>query len=271
MKLYIVADMEGIAGVVADIQTGGASSYFEAARLQYTREIRSVCEAALSAGAEEVYVNDFHGNGLTLVTDQLPREVMVIRGGFRPTSGYDLLDSTFTGLVLLGIHARSGTYGGVLPHTYSSKASFEIFGQPVGEFDILALVAGEMKVPTILISGDSKAIEQAGTNMPSTHTVITKYSIGTDGALCVHPDKICEQLRDETKRALKNVSAIEPSQISGPTQLTIRLRDVSLAPRLEWIPGIKKTGDAVFEFTGSNMKAIANIVYGVATLVEAKF
>ncbi|HMM59260.1 MAG TPA: M55 family metallopeptidase, partial [Candidatus Rifleibacterium sp.] len=114
MKLYIVADMEGIAGVVADVQTGGASSYFEAARLQYTREIRSVCEAALSAGAEEVYVNDFHGNGLTLITDQLPREVMVIRGGFRPTSGYDLLDSTFTGLVLLGIHARSGTYGGVL-------------------------------------------------------------------------------------------------------------------------------------------------------------
>jgi len=271
MKLYIVADMEGIAGVVADVQTGGASAYFEAARLQYTREIRSVCEAALSAGAEEVYVNDFHGNGLTLITDQLPREVMVIRGGFRPTSGYDLLDSTFTGLVLLGIHARTGTYGGVLPHTYSSKVSFEIFGQPVGEFDILALVAGEMKVPTILISGDSKAIEQAGTNMPSTHTVITKYSIGTDGALCVHPDKICEQLRDETKRALKNVASIEPSQISGPTQLTIRLRDVSLAPRLEWIPGIKKTGDAVFEFTGRNMKAIANIVYGVATLVEAKF
>ena len=108
MKLYIVADMEGIAGVVADVQTGGASAYFEAARLQYTREIRSVCEAALSAGAEEVYVNDFHGNGLTLITDQLPREVMVIRGGFRPTSGYDLLDSTFTGLVLLGIHARTG-------------------------------------------------------------------------------------------------------------------------------------------------------------------
>ncbi len=271
MKLYIVADMEGIAGVVAETQTGGTSTWFEAARLQYTREIRAVCEAAISAGAEEVYVNDFHGNGLTVQTEMLPREVMVIRGEFRPTSGFDLLDSTFTGLVLLGIHARSGTYGSVLPHTYTSRVSFELFGQPVGEFDILALLAGEMKVPTLLISGDSKSIEQAGTNMPSTHTVITKYSIGTSGAMCVHPDRVCEQLRDEMKRALKNVSAIEPSQISGPVQLTVRLRDVSLAPRLEWIPGIKRTGDAIFEYTGANMKAIANIVYGVATLVEARF
>ncbi|HNX75519.1 MAG TPA: M55 family metallopeptidase [Candidatus Rifleibacterium sp.] len=271
MKLYIVADMEGIAGVVAETQTGGVSSWFEAARVQYSREIRAVCEAAISAGAEEVYVNDFHGNGLTLQTEILPREVMVIRGGFRPTSGFDLLDSTFSGLVLLGIHARTGTYGAVLPHTYSNKVDFEIFGQPVGEFDILALVAGEMKVPTLLISGDSKAIEQAGTNMPSTHTVITKYSIGTDGALCVHPDRVCEQLREEMKRALKNVSAIEPSQISGPTHLTIRLRDVSLAPRLEWIPGVKRISDVVFAFTGATMKEIANLVYGVATLVEAKF
>ncbi len=271
MKLYIVADMEGIAGVVAETQTGGTSQYFEAARLQYTREIKAVCEAALSAGAEEIYVNDFHGNGLTLITELLPHEVMVIRGGFRPTSGFDLLDSTFTGLILLGIHAKTGTYGGVLPHTYTSKVIFEIFGQPVGEFDILALVAGEMKVPTILISGDSKAVEQAGTNMPSTHTVITKYSIGADGALCIHPDRVCEQLRDETRRAIKNMSAIEPSQISGPTQLTIKLRDVCMSPRIEWIPGMKKVGDATFEFTGANMKAVADVVYGVATLVEARF
>jgi D-amino peptidase len=271
MKLYIIADMEGIAGVVADNQTGGSSTYFEASRMQYTKEIVAVCEAALSAGVEEIYVNDFHGNGLTLIPEMLPREVMLIRGGFRPTSGYHLLDETFAGMVMLGIHARTSTSNAVLPHTYTSKVSFEIFGQAVGEFDILALVAGEMKVPTILISGDSKAIEQAGTNMPSTHRVITKYSIGSDGALCVHPDRVCELLRDETKRAVKNASTIEPSQISGPTQLTIRLRDVSLVPRLEWIPGIKKVADTTFEYTADNMKSVANMVYGIATLVEARF
>ncbi len=271
MKLYIVADMEGIAGVVSATQVEGVSTYFDAARLQYTREIKAVCEAALSSGAEEVYINDFHGNGINLVSEMLPREVLVVRGNFRPTSGYDLLDETFAGMILLGVHARTGTSGGVIPHTYSSKVSYEIFGQPVGEFDVLALLAGEKKVPTILISGDSMAIEQAGTNMPSAHTVITKYATGNESALCIHPDKVCELLRDETRRALKNIAAIEPSQISGPTQLLIKLNDVSLASRLEWIPGLKKTGNSSFEFTGKNMLEIANMIYGTATLAEAKF
>lgn len=271
MKLYIVADMEGIAGVVAPVQVEGNSSYFDAARLQYSREIKSVCEAALSAGAEEIYVNDFHGNGINLVTEVLPREVMVVRGTFRPTSGYDLLDETFSGMILLGVHARTGTAGGVIPHTYSSKVTYEIFGQQVGEFDILALLAGEKKIPTILISGDSKAIEQAGTNMPSAHTVVTKYSTSTESALCVHPDKICELLREETRRAVKNIASIEPSQISGAIQLGIRLNDVNLASRFYWIPGLRRVGDTAFEYTGKNMQEIANIVYGTATLAECRF
>ncbi|MDD2999945.1 MAG: M55 family metallopeptidase, partial [Candidatus Riflebacteria bacterium] len=240
MKLYIVADMEGVAGVVDSEQTMGASAYFEAAKLQYAREVRSVCEAALNAGVEEVYVNDFHGNGLNINPEILPRSVLVIRGGFRPTSGYDMLDETFSGLVLLGAHARTGTSNAVLPHTYTGRVTYEIFGQPVGEFDILALLAGEMKVPTILISGDSTAVEQAGTNMPSAHRVVTKYAVNNGGALCIHLDLVCEALREEVTRAVKNIAAIEPAQIAGPTQLSVKIADVNLAPRIEWIPGAKR-------------------------------
>ncbi|KAF1080936.1 MAG: hypothetical protein GQF41_2750 [Candidatus Rifleibacterium amylolyticum] len=271
MKIYVIADMEGVGGVVSPSQTGGESWLYEAARVQYTREIKAVCEAAISAGAEEIYVNDFHGNGLNLMADTLPREVMVIKGGFRPTSGYDLLDETFAGLVLLGIHAKTGSNGSVIPHTYSSKLMFEIFGQPVGEFDILSLVAGEKKVPVILISGDSKALEQAGTSLPSTPGVITKYSIGTEGALCMHPDRVCELLRDEMKRAMKLVDSIEPAQISGAIQLGVKVLDVCLSSRLEWIPGCKRVDSTSFEFTCRNMKEVLNLVYGCSTLVEAKF
>lgn len=271
MKIYVIADMEGIAGVVAPEQTCGNSSYFEAARLQYTREVKAVCEAALEEGAEEIYVNDFHGNGLNIIPEKLPKEAMVIRGTFRPCSGFDLLDKTFSGLILLGVHVRSGTSRGVIPHTYTSKINYEIFGQPVGEFDLLSLIAGEYKVPTILISGDSRAIEQARTNLPSTHMVITKFPVGSESALCIHPDRVIEQLRDETRRAVKNSKLIEPPQIAPPTQLLIKLNDVSISPRLEWIPGLKKLNDCTFEYLGQSMKDIANIVYGTATLAECRF
>ncbi|GAB4272183.1 MAG: M55 family metallopeptidase [Candidatus Rifleibacteriota bacterium] len=271
MKIYVIADMEGVAGVVTSEQTGGNSAYFEAARLQYTKEVKAVCDAAVEEGAEEIYINDFHGNGLNLFPDYLPREAMIIRGSFRPTSGFDLLDKTFDGIVLLGIHVRSSTSNGVIPHTYTGKINYEIFGQPVGEFDLLSLIAGECKVPTILVSGDSVAIEQARTNLPSTHMVITKYPVGADSALCIHPERVLEQLSEETHRALKNIQNIEPPQIAPPTQLMIKLNDVSIANRIEWIPGLKKIDDRTFEFLGKSMKEIANVVYGTATLAECKF
>lgn len=271
MKLYIVADMEGVAGVVTPEQTSGNSSYFEAARLQYTREVKAVCEAALQEGVEEIYVNDFHGNGLNIIPEKLPEEVMVIRGTFRPCSGFDLLDNTFAGLIMLGVHVRSATAKGVIPHTYTPKISYEIFGQPVGEFDLLSLIAGENKVPTIMVTGDSLAIEQARTNLPSTHMVITKFPVGCESALCIHPQRVVEQIKEETSRAVKNIKGIEPPQIAPPTQLLLKLHDVSITPRIEWIPGLKKLDENTFEFLGQSMKEVANVVYGTSTLAECKF
>jgi D-aminopeptidase len=120
-----------------------------------------------------------------------------------------------------------------------------------------------------MISGDSCAIEQARTNLPSTHMVITKFPIGNEGALCVHPERVIEQLKDEMRRAIKNIKVIEPPQIAPPTQLMIKLHDVSISSRIEWIPGIKRLDKMTFEFLGQSMQEIANIVYGTATLAEA--
>ncbi len=268
MKIYIVADMEGVAGVVSFDQTHGNSADYESARIQYTREIKAVCEGALEEGVEEIYINDFHGNGRNLILESLPEGVMVVRGDFRPQSGYDLLDKTFGGIIFVGAHARTGTFSGLMPHTYSSKLNYEIFGQPVGEFDLLSLIGGEFKVPTIMISGDSATIEQARTNLPSTHMVITKYSVGNNGALCIHPRRVCNLLREEVKRAVKNVGSIEPPQISPPTQLTIKLNDVAIASRIEWIPGLERINDTTFEYVGKSMKEIADVVYGTTVLAE---
>lgn len=268
MKLYIVADMEGVAGVVSPSQTQGNSPDYEAARLQYTREVKSVCEAALDSGAEEIYVNDFHGNGLGIIPELMPQNVMLIRGDFRSKSGFDLLDGTFSGLIFIGAHARTGTLNGVIPHSYTPKVTFELFGQPLGEFDILSLLAGEQKVPTILISGDSTTIEQARTNLPSTHMVITKYSTGVASAMCIHPQLVCELLGEEIRRAIRNIAAIEPPEISPPVMLTVKVNEPILTDRIGWIPGMKLVSDTSFEFSGKSMKEVADLVYGVTILAE---
>jgi len=263
--------MEGVAGVVSSDEIGGPPTWdFEQARRQFTSEVVAVCQGALEAGVEEVYVNDFHGNGRNLMYDQLPSQTMIIRGGFRRTSGFDLLDRSFGGLVLLGAHARSGSAIGLIPHTYSNKLQFEIFGQPVGEFDLLALIAGEMKVPTILISGDDKTVEQAFTNLPSTIGVITKWALGTRGAMCIHPGQVLVLLKEEIARAVKNVASIEPPAITPPINLTIKPTDLSIGENLNWIPRLKALPNGSFEFVGESMVEIANMIYGVTLLTSAK-
>jgi D-amino peptidase len=137
----------------------------------------------------------------------------------------------------------------------------------LGEFDLLAFVAGEQKIPTLLISGDSKTIEQAGTNLPSTHMIITKFPLGNQGALCIHPKQVCELLKDEMRRAVKNAAGIEPPQIPPPIQLRIKVGDVERVDRIAWIPGLKRVDDQMFEFAGESMRQIAGLVYGLSILV----
>ena len=269
MKIYIVADMEGISGVVCPEQINGNQAWdSDRVRRKFTEEVCAVCQAAKEAGCEEIIVNDFHGNGRNILAEKLPPEVFLVQGDFRSTSGYDLLDGTFGGLIILGAHARSATREAVMPHTYTSRARFEIYGQQMGEIDILSLLAGEAKVPTILISGDSKTVEQARNNLPATPTVVTKFAIGKGAALCFHPMQVIESLKEETKRAIQNVATIEPPQLNPPIQFVMRLQSLDDAEKIEWIPGLKRTSDTVFEFAGENMRQVAKLIFGVTCLLE---
>jgi len=65
VKVFIVSDMEGVAGVVKWQQTDGAKgdvAYHEARKL-YTEEINAAVRGARSAGATEIVVMDCHGAG----------------------------------------------------------------------------------------------------------------------------------------------------------------------------------------------------------------
>jgi len=58
MKIYISADIEGVAGVTHwDEATIGKPGY-ERAAAQMTAEVAAACEAAVAAGADEILVQD---------------------------------------------------------------------------------------------------------------------------------------------------------------------------------------------------------------------
>src|SRR5439155_10770402 len=65
MRVFIISDMEGVAGIVKWQQTDGAKEKraFHEGRELYTEEINAAVRGARTAGAKEIVVMDCHGAG----------------------------------------------------------------------------------------------------------------------------------------------------------------------------------------------------------------
>jgi D-amino peptidase len=67
VKVFIISDIEGVAGIVKGQQTGpgphGDDTLFAEGRKLYTEEINAAVRGAKAAGATEIVVMDCHGAG----------------------------------------------------------------------------------------------------------------------------------------------------------------------------------------------------------------
>ena len=73
MKILIMTDLEGVAGVVSfEDQTGANSRYYEAAKKLLTAEVNAAVDGLIQVGVEEVLVVDGHGPGAIQFEDLHP-------------------------------------------------------------------------------------------------------------------------------------------------------------------------------------------------------
>ena len=81
MKLYIVADMEGVTGIThADqLLERGGQRYWNGCKL-LTGDVNAVIEGAVSEGVREVIVSEGHANMRNLLIEELHPAARVIRG-----------------------------------------------------------------------------------------------------------------------------------------------------------------------------------------------
>ena len=61
MKIFISADIEGVAGVVVPQHGAPGNPEYERARRLMTQEVNAAIAGAFEGGATEVLVNDSHG------------------------------------------------------------------------------------------------------------------------------------------------------------------------------------------------------------------
>ena len=121
MKIYILADMEGISGIRKPQQVDpNGAEYQSEGRSLMMQDINVAIDAAFSAGASEVVACDTHaGGGQVRVGEMDKRAVYEFPNARRSMPS---LDETFDGVILLGHHARAGTQDAFLDHTMSSAS-----------------------------------------------------------------------------------------------------------------------------------------------------
>ncbi|MHB1319618.1 MAG: M55 family metallopeptidase [Anaerolineae bacterium] len=216
MKLYVITDLEGIAGVARWDQTGrDQPGYAQATRLM-TEELRA-CVAGIQSveSNAEIWVWDAHGPG-AIDVERFPRGALLInRGSIEPPY---FLDPGFDAVFFLGQHARAGTLKGNLCHTYSSQTIdyYKINGIEVGEFGCRAALAGSFGIPTVFVSGDDTMAAEARALVTDIVVAQVKVGLGQQLALHLAPEDARDLIRDASSRATRQIGVIPPFVLEGP-------------------------------------------------------
>ncbi|MHB9023789.1 MAG: M55 family metallopeptidase [Armatimonadota bacterium] len=182
MKIYLMTDMEGVAGIRNhDDWVLRESKFYAKGRRLLTLEVNAAVDGLLAGGATDVAVVDGHGAGGIEPALLDPRaQVLNWKTGGPP---YPFgLDSTFDGCCCVGQHAKAGTEYSHITHTgWFNVIDIRVNGISIGEYGEMALCAQELGVPCILACGEEALCREAEALTLGVVTVPVKWGLLPDG------------------------------------------------------------------------------------------
>ncbi len=262
-KLYISADIEGIAGVVTRDQGGPGAFEYQKGREWMTGEVVAACDAAFAHGISEVVVSDSHGNGQNLLLDELPDKVRVVRSWPRPLGMMQgIEEGGYVGACLIGYHAGASNVSGILAHTLYGLVIREvrINGEVQPEAAISAGIAAHFSVPVVMISGDDVFVEETRKLIPGVQAAITKHSYGTLSGITLKPAASRGLIRDAVTSALENLDRFSASPRTGPLHLQVDFKHRMPAELLSYLSIVKRVSAYTIEFVAADMPEISRFL-----------
>lgn len=237
MRIYISADIEGVAGVVAPLQCQSGNGEYEKARLLMTSEVNAVIAGLIDGGASEVVVNDSHGQMINLLPEQLHPAADLILGKPKPMNMACGLDGSFDLFCMTGHHSRAGG-GGVLAHTTNgfAFAQVRVNGTPCGEPAIYGAYAAEVGVPVGLITGDDVTEAENRPLFPDAEFAVVKTAFGERAARQISVARAHEMLRLRACRAVQRAGQIRPRPPKGPFRAEFVMSRAALADQMAVLP-----------------------------------
>ena len=246
MRVHVISDMEGVAGIVKHEQIVGGDVMYEEGRRLYTEEINAAVRGAKAAGATEIVVMDHHGAGKGWSFNSLIPELIdpacefVVQEEWTEYTAF--LEEGCDATLLVGMHARAGTPDGVMNHTVSGQRwqNLRFNGVLVGETGINAALCGTWGCPVLLVTGDRatcvEARELLGEGLT---TVAVKEGLGRYSARQIPPQRARELIEEGARKALADLGAVEPYDPGRPCEIEVDLTTTDAADEYRRKPGVE--------------------------------
>ena len=181
MKILILTDMEGVAGVLNhDGWVIPEGRFYDKGLRLLTGEVNAAVDGFFAAGADEVVVRDGHGFGG--IDPELLDERALLSRGPAEHGWPGALDDSFDAIAFVGQHAKAGTPYSHITHTqWFNFIDIDVNGISIGEYGQVSLCAMELGVPTILACGEEALCKEAQALTPGVVTVSGKRGLMADG------------------------------------------------------------------------------------------
>ncbi len=245
MKILILTDMEGVAGVLNhDDWVMPEGRFYDKGQRLLTGEANAALDGFFLAGADEVVVRDGHGFGG--IDPELLDERALLSRGPAEHGWPGALDDSFDAIAFVGQHAKAGTPYSHITHTqWFNFIDINVNGISIGEYGQVSLCAMELGIPTILACGEEALCKEAEILTPGVVTVSGKRGLMADGlddldtdayraaklgALHKSPAVVRGLIREGAKTALEKLQqtpkAFSYPTMSPPYRRKVRFRQV---------------------------------------------
>jgi D-amino peptidase len=248
VKVFVMSDMEGVAGIVKWEQVKGGHAMYEEGRRLYTGEINAAVRGAKTAGATEIVVLDCHGAGEgwtfnSLIPEELDPdcEFVVQNEG---TEYISYLEGGVDAALFVGMHAMAGTRDGVLAHTVSGSSWWRLRfnGVEVGETGINAALCGTWGCPVVLVTGDEAVCTEGRRLLGDGLTIAAvKKGLGRFSARQYPAQRARAMIESAATVSLADLTAVAPYDPGGPCEILVDFNTSDHVEKYRYRPGVEIT------------------------------
>lgn len=270
MRIFLSADIEGVAGVAHFPTTGPGRFDYEAGRRWMTQEVVAACEGAMAAGATEIVVTDGHGTAHNIHFDSLPDCARLVRSWPRPLVQMQGIDEgRFDALVFVGHHSSAVAASGILSHTFvGAFRDVRLNGQSQSETSLNALLAAEHGVPTVFASGDDAYIADCLERLPGIETVVTKTACGFTAANSIKPAVAQRLIAQGVERGVRARAGMPLPALPGQFDLEIDFTERIQPEMWSWLPWCERRGSHTIGWRLASMTEVMKVV-GFASFYQS--